>query len=199
MIAAASTHPGEETAVVDAHRRIKNSFPGLITIIAPRHPDRGEGITEIARQAGLNSARRSRGELPDPLTEVYIADTLGELGLIYRLAPIVFMGGSLVPHGGQNPIEAVKLKAAIMHGPHVSNFAEIYSELDAAGGAEMVADSSKMAVRIGAWLKDSDARDAVAEKGARSMDVLAGALERTVSALDPYLMQFRLEGRPNDA
>jgi len=199
VVAAASTHPGEETAVVDAHRRIKNSFPGLITIIAPRHPDRGEGITEIARQAGLNSARRSRGELPDPITEIYIADTLGELGLIYRLAPIVFMGGSLVPHGGQNPIEAVKLKAAIMHGPHVSNFAEIYSELDAAGGAEMVADSSKMAVRIGAWLKDSDARDAVAEKGARSMDVLAGALERTVSALDPYLMQFRLEGRPNDA
>ena len=63
--------------------------------------------------------------------EVYIADTLGELGLIYRLAPIVFIGGSLVPHGGQNPIEAVKLKAAIMHGPHVFNFADIYSELDA--------------------------------------------------------------------
>lgn len=199
VIAAASTHPGEETVVVDAHRRIKSSFPGLLTIIAPRHPDRGTGIGEIAKAAGLNSARRSRGELPDPLTEVYIADTLGELGLIYRLAPIVFIGGSLVPHGGQNPIEAVKLKAAIMHGPHVFNFADIYSELDAAGGADLVVDAGKMAVRIGAWLKDAEARAAVTEKAMRSMETLTGALERTVSALDPYLMQFRLERRPGDA
>ena len=119
--------------------------------------------------------------------------------MVYRLSPIVFMGGSLVRHGGQNPIEAVKLRAAIIHGPHVSNFTEIYSELVAAGGAEMVADASKMAVRIGAWLKDAEARTAVTEKALRSTDVLTGALERTVSALDPYLMQFRLEGRPGDA
>jgi 3-deoxy-D-manno-octulosonic-acid transferase len=199
VIAAASTHPGEETVVVDAHRRIKSSFPGLLTIIAPRHPDRGAGIGEIAKQAGLNSARRSRAELPDPLTEVYIADTLGELGLIYRVAPIVFMGGSLIPHGGQNPIEAVKLKAAIMHGPHVANFAEIYSELDKAGGAELVTDAGKMAVRVGAWLKDDDARLAVVANAQRSMDLLTGALERTLSALEPYLMQFRLEVRSGDA
>jgi 3-deoxy-D-manno-octulosonic-acid transferase len=199
VIAAASTHPGEETVVVDVHRRIKSSFPGLLTIIAPRHPDRGAGIGEIAKQAGLNSARRSRGELPDPLTEVYIADTLGELGLIYRVAPIVFMGGSLIPHGGQNPIEAVKLKAAIMHGPHIANFAEIYGELDKAGGAELVTDAGKMAVRVGAWLKDDDARRTVVANAQRSMDLLTGALERTLSALEPYLMQFRLEVRSGDA
>ena len=83
---------------------------------------------------------------------------MGELGLVYRVAPIVFMGGSLVRHGGQNPIEAAKLGAAILHGPHVWNFAEIYSALDAAGGAEQVTDAGKLAVRIGAWLKDADAR-----------------------------------------
>ena len=104
-----------------------------------------------------------------------------------------------MPHGGQNPIEAVKLKAAIMHGPHVFNFADIYSELDAAGGADLVVDAGKMAVRIGAWLKDAEARAAVTEKAMRSMETLTGALERTVSALDPYLMQFRLERRPGDA
>ena len=134
-------------------------------MIVPRHPERGPGIAEIARVAGFNAALRSRGDLPDASTEIYVADTLGELGLIYRLAPIVFMGGSLVRHGGQNPIEAAKLGAAILHGPHVWNFAEIYSALDAAGGAEQVTDTGKLAVRIGAWLKDAEARKKVAATG----------------------------------
>jgi 3-deoxy-D-manno-octulosonic-acid transferase len=198
-LAATSTHPGEEAAVIDAHRRLKHTFPGLLTLLAPRHPDRGQGIAEIARVAGLNAALRSRGELPEHETEIHIFDTVGELGLIYRLAPIVFIGGSLVGHGGQNPIEAAKLGAAILHGPHVWNFAEIYSALDAAGGAETVADSGKLTVRIGAWLKDDDARRKVAQAALASMDTLAGALGKTVAALDPYLMQFTLEQRGEDA
>ena len=85
--------------------------------------------------------------------------------MIYRLAPIVFIGGSLVGHGGQNPIEAAKLGAAILHGPHVWNFSEIYSALDAAGGAEMVTDTGKLTVRVGAWLTDAEARKKVAQTG----------------------------------
>lgn len=198
IIAATSTHPGEETVVTDAHRRLKHTFPGLLTVIAPRHPQRGPGIADIAKVAGLTSKLRSRGELPLPTTDIYVADTLGELGLFYRLAPIVFVGGSLVSHGGQNPIEAAKLGVAILHGPHVWNFAEIYSALDAAGGAEQVTDAGKLAVRIGAWLKDPHARQTVADTGLKAMDTLAGALERTLAALDAYLMQFRLE-RSDDA
>ena len=198
VIAATSTHPGEEAALVDVHRRLKHSFPGLLTILVPRHPERGPGIVEIVRVAGLRYAVRSNGELPDRDTDVYIADTLGELGLIYRIAPIVFIGGSLVGHGGQNPIEAAKLGAAILHGPHVWNFGEIYSALDAAGGAELVTDIGKLTVRIGAWLKDADVRNRVAQTGLKAMDTLAGALERTVAALDPYLMQFRLEQRDGE-
>ncbi len=137
--------------------------------------------------------------MPGATTDIYVADTLGELGLFYRLAPIVFVGGSLVRHGGQNPIEAIKLGAAVLHGPHVANFAEIYAALDAAGGAELVTDAGKLAVRIGAWLKDTEARKAVAEKAAKSMDTLAGALERTLAALDPYLMEFRLDRRADNA
>ncbi len=96
---------------------------------------------------------------------------------------------------GQNPIEAAKLGAAILHGPHVWNFAEIYSALDAAGGAEMVTDTGKLTVRIGAWLTDAEARGRVAQTGLKAMETLAGALDRTIAALDPYLMQFRLEPR----
>lgn len=195
VIAATSTHPGEEAAVIDAHRRLRHTFPGLLTVIVPRHPERGAGIAEIARVAGLNFAMRSRGDMPDDSTEIYVCDTLGELGLIYRIAPIVFIGGSLVRHGGQNPIEAAKLGAAILHGPHVWNFAEIYSALDAAGGAELVTDTGKLTVRMGAWLKDGEARNKVAQIGLKAMDTLAGALERTMAALDPYLMQFGLERR----
>ncbi len=96
---------------------------------------------DIAAAAGLSATLRSAGNLPKRNTDVYIADTMGELGLIYRLAPVVFVGGSLVRHGGQNPIEPAKLGAAILHGPHVWNFAEIYDALDEAHGAETVLDA----------------------------------------------------------
>ena len=199
VVAAASTHPGEEAAIMDAHRRLKHSFPGLLTLIAPRHPERGQGIADIAKVSGLTAVLRSQNQLPRPSTDIYVVDTMGELGLVYRLARIVLMGGSLVSHGGQNPIEAIKLGAAVLHGPYVANFAEIYGALDAAGGAEEVADSSKLAIRIGTWLKDAAARQAVADKGLKSMETLAGALERTVAALEPYLMEFRLDRRPDHA
>jgi 3-deoxy-D-manno-octulosonic-acid transferase len=199
VIAGASTHAGEETALIDAHRRLRNSFPRLLTIIAPRHPDRGRGILDIARAADLRAGLRSRGDLPDAETDVYVADTLGELGLIYRLAPIVFVGGSLASHGGQNPIEPIKLGAAILHGPHVWNFAEIYAALDKAHGAEQVTDVGKLAVRLGAWLKDADERAAVVAAGRATVAILGGALDRTLAALEPYLMQVRLERHQHDA
>ena len=122
-------------------------------------------MREIAAAAGLKVALRSRGELPDRATEIYVADTVGELGLIYRLAPVVFIGGSLVKHGGQNPIEPAKLGAAILHGPHVWNFAEIYSALDNVHGAELVSDSERLTAHFAAWLTDPDACARVAEAG----------------------------------
>ena len=195
LIAGTSTHAGEETLIIEAHRRLRHSFPRLLTVIAPRHPERGLGIVEIARAADLKTALRSRGELPASDTEIYIADTMGELGLIYRLAPIVFVGGSLASHGGQNPIEPIKLGAAILHGPHVWNFAEIYAALDQAHGAEQVNDVGRLAVRLGAWLRDTQERAAVVAAARETVSVLGGALERTLSALDPYLMQIRLERR----
>ena len=195
IIAAASTHPGEETIVIDAHQRLNRSFPGLLTIVAPRHPERGAGIAEIASVAGLPTVLRSREELPDRTTEIYVADTMGELGLVYRLAPIVFMGGSLVRHGGQNPIEAAKLGAAILHGPHVWNFSEIYAALDEARGAESVNDANKLAVCFGAWLNDKAKRNAIAAAALTTVELLGGALERTLTAIEPYLMQLRLEQR----
>ena len=195
MIAAASTHASEENEIIAAHRRLRAKNPTLLTIIAPRHPERGPGIAEAAKGAGLSVALRSRGDWPKPDVDVFIADTLGELGLIYRLAPIVFMGGSLVSRGGQNPIEAIRLGAAIVHGPHVWNFAEIYATLDAEHGAELVADEDALTSCLARWLANPTARKAVADAAAATVDKLGGALDRTLTALEPYLMQLRLEQR----
>jgi 3-deoxy-D-manno-octulosonic-acid transferase len=198
-IAATSTHAGEETALIETHRRLRRTFPRLLTIIAPRHPERGPGIAEIAKDAGLGAVLRSRGRVPEVKDDIYVVDTLGELGLVYRLAPIVFVGGSLASHGGQNPVEPIKLGAAVLHGPHVWNFSEIYAALDAERGAELIADVGKLTVRVGALLTDADERTAITSAARATVDRLGGALERTLSALDPYLMQIRLERRDSHA
>jgi 3-deoxy-D-manno-octulosonic-acid transferase len=199
VIAAASTHPGEEAAMIDVHRRLRQAVPGLLTIVVPRHVQRGRGISDLVERFSLIPALRSQRQMPDARTDIYVADTMGELGMIYRLAPVVFMGGSLVEHGGQNPIEAVKLGAAVVHGPHVWNFAEIYAALDAARGGIEVRDDEGLVAQIGTWLRDANARAAVAQAGLRTVTRLGGALDRTLAHLDPYLMQLRINLRPHDA
>jgi 3-deoxy-D-manno-octulosonic-acid transferase len=193
IVLAASTHPGEEELLADAHRTLAGYFPQLLTVIVPRHPNRGELVARTIGATGLNVALRSREELPTAVTDIYVADTMGELGLFYRLAPIVFMGGSLVEHGGQNPIEAVKLGASIVHGPHVFNFTDVYEALDAAGGARRADSPDALMKQLGRLLSDPKAREASLVAAEQVVEQLGGALERTLSALEPYLLQLRLE------
>jgi 3-deoxy-D-manno-octulosonic-acid transferase len=193
VIVAASTHPGEEEILAETHRELARYFPQLLTVIAPRHPSRGEAIARMIAASGLHVSLRSHEDLPTATTDIYIADTMGELGLFYRLAPIVFMGGSLVAHGGQNPIEAIKLGAAIVHGPHIFNFTDVYDALDAAGGAKQAGAQQALVKQIGQWLADPTARQASVEAAGRVVDRLGGALDRTLGALEPYLLQLRLE------
>jgi 3-deoxy-D-manno-octulosonic-acid transferase len=199
IIIAASTHPGEEEMLIDAHKALAGYFPSLLTVIVPRHPSRGGAIVQTIAAAGLMPAQRSHEDLPTAVTDIYVADTLGELGLFYRLAPIVFMGGSLVEHGGQNPIEAVKLGASIVHGPHVFNFTDVYEALDGAGGARRADTQEALMKQIGQLLSDPAARDSMAAASARVVSDLGGALERTLAALEPYLLQLRLEMGAADA
>ena len=193
IVVAASTHPGEEEILIETHRTLAGIFPQLLTVIVPRHPDRGPAIAKTIEAAGLKAVLRSGEELPMAATDIYVADTLGELGLFYRLAGIVFMGGSMVAHGGQNPIEAVKLGAAIVHGPHVFNFTDVYEALDQAAGARLVADRDALVKQLGQLLADTDAREQLVAASAKVVEQLGGALERTLAALEPYLLQLRLE------
>src|SRR5436309_7876472 len=154
IIVAASTHPGEENILLEAHRTLAGFFPSLLTVIVPRHPNRGEAIARSIPASGLHVSLRSREELPTATTDIYVADTMGELGLFYRLAPIVFMGGSLIEHGGQNPIEAVKLGASVVPGPHVFNFTDVYDALDNAGGARRADTQEALVKQLGQLLAD---------------------------------------------
>ncbi|MEN3289354.1 MAG: 3-deoxy-D-manno-octulosonic-acid transferase [Bradyrhizobium sp.] len=199
VIVAASTHPGEEEILVTAHKTLSGFFPSLLTVIVPRHPHRGPAVAAIVASSGLQPALRSRDELPTGTTDIYVADTMGELGLFYRLAPVVFMGGSLVERGGQNPIEAVKLGAAVVHGPHVFNFGEVYDLLDRAGGARVADDQEALVRQLGRLLDDADARSKLVAAGERVVEQLGGALERTLAALEPYLLQVQLETGAADA
>jgi 3-deoxy-D-manno-octulosonic-acid transferase len=193
IIVAASTHPGEEEILLDVHKTLAGFFPQLLTVIVPRHPDRGEAIARLITESGLHAGLRSHEELPTATNDIYVADTMGELGLFYRLAPIVFMGGSLVPHGGQNPIEAIKLGASIVHGPHVFNFTDVYEALDQAAGARQADHQEALVKQIGQLLADPVARETSLAASTRVVEQLGGALERTMAALEPYLLQLRLE------
>src|SRR5204862_1818136 len=193
VVVAASTHPGEEEILRGARRSLAGFFPGLLTVIVPRHPDRGEAIARMIAASGLNPTLRSHEDLPTATTDIYVADTMGELGLFYRLAPIVFMGGSLVEHGGQNPIEAVKLGASIVHGPHIFNFTDVYEALDSAGGARRADTQEALVKQLGQLLADPAARELSVGAAERVVEQLGGALDRTLAALEPYLLQLRLE------
>ncbi|MSP42936.1 MAG: 3-deoxy-D-manno-octulosonic acid transferase [Alphaproteobacteria bacterium] len=151
---AASTHAGEEEAAGKIHETLRDQFPGLLSIVAPRHAERGAQITSRLTATGLKVARRSMGELPNSETGIYLADTMGEMGLIYRLASVVFLGGSLVPHGGQNPLEPARLGCAILHGPHTGNFSTIYADLHYAEAAIKIENDVTLANAIAMLMHD---------------------------------------------
>lgn len=187
---AASTHEGEEIVIAETHRLLAARFPELLTLIAPRHPSRGAEIAAALNRVGLSCARRSQGAQPGG-EAIYICDTMGELGLFYRLAGIVFLGKSLTKEtgGGQNPIEPAKLANAILHGPYVGNFADVYALLDAAGGAEAAHDARGLAEALSALFADGGRLRAMARAAAQAVESQTGALERTIRAIAPYLVE----------
>ena len=145
---AASTHEGEEKLIAAAHRHASKASQGLLLIIVPRHPERGLEIASILTKENFKICLRSRKDKISSDTQIYIADTLGELGLWYRVAPVSFVGGSLVPIGGHNPFEPAALGSAILYGPYVENFKDIYNRLNVAGAAVKIEEASELGVKL---------------------------------------------------
>ena len=187
LMIAASTHEGEDQIVAEAHRQLRQSLPDLCTIIAPRHPERGEAITAMLKGQGLSVARRSLGALPDRGSDAYVADTIGELGMLYQLAPVAFIGGSLVDRGGQNPIEAVRQGAAVLTGPHWQNFADTYRALISHRGAIVVSSAQELAGAARRLLLDEVELGGMRSRASAALATISGALPRTLEALLRFL------------
>ena len=184
---AASTHEGEELIAAEAHKRLAQVFPDALTLIAPRHPERGEAILRQLEAEGLVCKLRSRGDRPAPGAAIYICDTIGELGLFYRLAGVVFVGKSFSGGGGQNAIEPARLASAILHGPKVANFTEVYAALDEAGGALEIADPARLGDALIALFTNPARLRAMARAAADAVERRAGAVDRSMKALAPLL------------
>jgi 3-deoxy-D-manno-octulosonic-acid transferase len=181
---AASTHPGEEALVLEAHGLLAVGRPDLLTVLVPRHPDRGGAVADLAARQGLAVAQRSAGGAPGAQVSVYVADTLGELGLFYRLAGVALVGGSLVPRGGQNPLEAARLGCPILLGPHTTNFTEPVARLLEAGGAQRVpAEAGALAEQVEAVLSDHGRTRAMVAKAALVAEGQAGLPGQVAAAL----------------
>lgn len=182
---AASTHPGEEALICDVHRMLAETHPSLVTIIAPRHPERGLEIAAAA--APLPVARRALRDDP-PAQGIWLADTLGEMGLWYRLAPIVFVGRSLLPPGGgQNPLEPARLGCAVAMGPYTGNFAEHVELLRRADALTVVADASALARCVGALLADPQRCAAIGRRATAALHAEDDVVSQIAAALRALL------------
>jgi len=190
----ASTHDGEEQLACRLHKALKKNFPDLLTIIVPRHPDRRDAIWASCAEAGVKARLRTRGYvLPAPDDDIYIADTLGELGLFYRLAPITCIGRSFSTDGGggHNPIEAAQLECAVLYGPNVQNLARIYEEMNKARIAVRLADEEAFLSTLEALLRNDEQCRLLQQKAALFVTDKAAILDNMMKNLAPYVAQAR--------
>lgn len=186
----ASTHEGEELIACRLHNHIKKNYPDLLTIIVPRHPERRNSILDICKKQETTARLRgNRHDLPQEGDDIYIADTLGELGLFYRLAPMACIGRSFSNDGGggHNPIEAAQLDCAILHGPNVQNLAQIFEEMDSYGAAICVKTDKKLEDCILNLLENEDTLNAMQNKATQFALNKSKVLERVCKYLDPLL------------
>lgn len=185
----ASTHAGEEALACRVQAALKSDFPNLLTVIVPRHPARGPAIAAECAATGLAVRRRALGQAPDNATNLYVADTLGELGLFYRLCPVACIGRSFSDDGGggHNPAEAALLGCAVIHGPHVQNLQEIYDEMDRDGAAIPAQDEAALVGILSKLLSDPGELAAARDKAAAFAEARTHAAEAVVEKILPLL------------
>lgn len=186
---AASTHPGEESIVLKAHKALLKNFPNLLTVIVPRHIQRAQEIQKLVAEEGLTSVLRSHSQSPEK-SDVYIGDTLGELGIFYALSPVVFMGATLIPKGGHNPIEAAQMNAFVLHGPHTFNNPQLYEALERLNLCQAIQDDAQLAECLLPFLKEKKSNF---EEPKALQTFRQEGLQNLMDLLEPHLKHLRRE------
>lgn len=184
---ATSTHEGEEAIILAAHRELLNRFPDLLLILVPRHPERFPTTQALTQGLGFSYTLRSSGEVPAVDTQVVIGDTMGELMMLYGIADIAFVGGSLVERGGHNPLEPAAHAIPVLMGPHTFNFKDICLKLSEAGGLITVKDADSIVKEVNSLLTDEDYRLYYGRHAVEVLHQNQGALQRLLTLLEPYL------------
>jgi len=184
---AASTHEGEEEQVLSAHREILRHLPHTLLVLVPRHMERFERVASLVARHGMSLARRTGGMPCREDTRVFLGDTMGELLVFLAAADAAFIGGSLVPVGGHNLLEAAAVGVPVAIGPNVHNFAQITDLMVREGGAVQVEDANALARCMADWLSDAAGRARVGENGRRVVEKNRGALKRLLALIDSYL------------
>jgi len=190
---AVSTHPGEEEIIARVHKKLAVAMPGYLTVLVPRHPDRGDDITSQLERSGLKVARRSSNQPLESDVDVYLGDTIGEMGLFLRLGSVAFIGRSMKSKGGQNPLEPAQTGTAILSGQHVHNFREAYTNLLKSGGARLVRDEENLAENVEFLLKNHAQRGEMIAAARQTVVEMGGALERTLETLDAYVFPLTVK------
>ncbi len=185
---AASTHEGEEAAVLDAFERVRKALPEALLVLVPRHPERFEKVAALCAKRGLSIARRSLGEAAGKDTQVFLGDTLGELLMFYGASDVAFVGGSWVPVGGHNLLEPAAFGVPVLFGPHTFHTEAVASALEGKGGLR-VEDSSDLAEAVTKLLADPCLRSELGEQARSLVEKNRGAVERVLEVLGPFLDQ----------
>ena len=183
VIAAGSTMDGEEEVVLELAARCAAADRPIFLILAPRHPERFELVAKLVRERGFVLGRRSSDASPRPGSDVFLLDTMGELARAYRSADLAFIGGSLAPTGGHNPLEPAVWGVPVLSGPHVHNFTEVYDEMTAAGAAVIVEDVDALTKAVAHWLDNPRAAGVAGAAGRAVVEANRGATARTAAAL----------------
>jgi 3-deoxy-D-manno-octulosonic-acid transferase len=183
---AASTHEGEEEQILQVHRQVRRDHPTALLVLVPRHPERFDRVAALVTRQRLSLVRRSTGEPCGPDVDVLLGDTMGELPVFLAAGDAAFIGGSLVPVGGHNLLEAAAAGVPVVIGPHSFNFAEITRLLVQEGAAVQVSDTEELAACMSAWLSDAAARTAIGENGRRVVEENRGALRRLLAIVDEH-------------
>ncbi|OOF69906.1 lipid IV(A) 3-deoxy-D-manno-octulosonic acid transferase [Rodentibacter caecimuris] len=185
---AASTHEGEEDIILQAHHQLLEKFPNLLLLLVPRHPERFNSVAELIVKHHLQFIRRSSSEIPTDKTQVILGDTMGELLLFYGVSDVAFVGGSLVRHGGHNPLEPLAFKIPVISGKYTFNFPEVFNNLrEATGVLEINSNSTALYSAVAKFLNSPILRKRFGEAGYQILIENRGALQRLLDLLSPYL------------